>query len=39
MAGILGSIGLMLAWIVIFLMQAQMAQMKKRIEKLEENNR
>ena len=39
MAGILGSIGLMLAWIVIILMQAQMAQMKTRIDKLEENTR
>ena len=39
MAGILGSIGLMLAWIVILLLQAQMAQMRKRIDKLEANNR
>ena len=33
---ILGSIGALLAWVVIILMQVQMAGMRKRIEKLEQ---
>ena len=39
MAGVLGSIGALLAWVVIIMMQVQMAALKKRVEKLEEGHK
>ena len=39
MAGLLGSIGAMLAWVVIIMMQVQMAEMKRRISKLEDDSK
>ena len=35
MAGILGSIGALLAWVVIIMLQVQVAALRKRVEKLE----
>ena len=39
MAGVLGSIGTLLAWVVIIMMQVQMASLKKRIEELEDGHK
>lgn len=39
MSGVIGSIAALLAWVVIIMMQVQMAELKKRVQKLEEGHR